>query len=1588
MFLRKQRRAKPELLPDNSPSGCESAKSSRSLFSLSKTLSRTSTSSGGQTEDVKGPLGLNLLYSPTTPEIDLIFVHGLGGNSRKTWSKSSLLSHFWPKEWLPKDPAFNNVRIHSYGYDSHYLKGKQDCLNIHHIGKSFLSALSTSPYITNFKTNIVVIGHSMGGLVMKKAYILAKQDAMHTTLAGRITALYFLATPHRGADSAKTLKNLLKVAYDRAYVADLEPNSGAIQVINDEFRHFSADLELWSFYETQDMRLFSSLIVDPESAVLGYREEKQIPMTADHRSICKFDTPEDPNYVLLRNSLAYTVRRTATAARELQVKQNHGRVKALKEYLGVSDVLDDDLASVCEARTHGSCGWILAKASYLKWRDRGCGNDRTLWIKGKPASGKSVLAGYLIDQLKESGQACSYFFFKHGDKMKSNLGRCLRSLAFQMASSNAEATDIILGMQADGVSLDRAEDRTLWRILFLSGIFQSAMTQHYWVIDALDECSNSKILIHAILSNMEESIPLKILVTGRDTADLDHGFSVVPPSLVQSLSISTKDTEADLRLLVERRIQVLGVVRPGDRGTLAEKILNKSRGSFLWTILVLEELLRCHSRKEIHQILAHVPRGMVPLYKRTLDCMSEAGHGKQLAKSILMWATCAVRPLTISELDGALSLDTHDSFPRLEESIATLCGQLVIVDKYGRVSMVHETAREFLVGDGFESEFSIDKTKAHTNMAQVCLNYLIGEEMKPPRNSRRRSSANMLAKRLDFAAYAYTAYSYHLSRADPAVAETFQLVVQFLRSNVLTWIETIAESRDLNHLIRSSKHLKTYANACAVERSPLDPQIQEIRQWTTDLARIPAMFANALTASPSAIYSLIPPFCPTDSTVFNIGVSGRRIKVLGAPNKQWDDRLLCIDFRQGQPRALRYGDEFLAVGLSAGTVLLYHATSYQEYKVLDHGEAVKFIAFKAKTDLVATCGMKLATVWDTKSGQVVYSLRSPPRPLGMEFDGDRLLIASGNNYLATWDLKHGPRPESAQRPWCNVDTQETNRSPRGTPCALALSTSHKMLAIAYSGQAITLWDMEEDSYAGSCGKKLSSGENSTHVVVALAFNPNPDISLLAVAYLDGDLALLDPFADHQLECFRANCQMLAPSPNGRLLAAGGANGIIHVYEFNTFKLLYQVRSSNSYIKQLVFSKDSMLLADIRGVQCTVWEPEALLRESMGDDSSGAASTTVVEAVTMEAKAKITAMAVHHTFEVIFCGKDDGSVVLYERKIAAYLGTLYSHKSPVRLLAWIERRDALMSIDASNRIFLHKIHKSTDKGWLGNLTVLFKSHLDSEEAVTDVLVGEMAAKFLISTRESDHLFNLDTGEHERDRTYPQTPGIRKWNPHPNSSEHLVCVNTSTVSTYRWSDWSEVSAISFWLDAKAELKSVTLYSLDQKQRIMLYLLYPDNSVSIKIIALFDAECLSVASDDDELLLGKQSDTVAALDRPPTHQEGENTVMVSIPADSPLGSRITAFKLRVAHIIGIDESNKLVFLNRSFWVCSVDLVELEVAQREYYPTIDVLEHFFLPTDWFAGRRDIVSVLAKRDIMLTRGGDLAVIRGGLDYSRRVPVK
>ena len=135
-------------------------------------------------DDVLGPLGISLLAEPISPFIDFVFIHGLGGGSRKTWSKTPWDGHFWPKRWLPQDPDFENVRIWSFGYDSIYSKKKRDILRIDDFGRALLVALTSSKHLCDADTPIVFIGHSMGGLVIKQV--------RQTLLAVRVNLCRFL----------------------------------------------------------------------------------------------------------------------------------------------------------------------------------------------------------------------------------------------------------------------------------------------------------------------------------------------------------------------------------------------------------------------------------------------------------------------------------------------------------------------------------------------------------------------------------------------------------------------------------------------------------------------------------------------------------------------------------------------------------------------------------------------------------------------------------------------------------------------------------------------------------------------------------------------------------------------------------------------------------------------------------------------------------------------------------------------------------------------------------------------------------------------------------------------------------------------------------------------------------------------------------------------------------------------------------------------------------------------------------------------------------------------------------------------------
>ncbi|EXJ70758.1 uncharacterized protein A1O5_05748 [Cladophialophora psammophila CBS 110553] len=1575
----------------------------------------TSSIDDHDTVDEKGPLGLNLLYTPSEPLIDLVFVHGLGGGSKKTWSLVPSL--YWPKEWLPKDAAFKNVRIHSFGYNSDYVKSRNNCWTIQRFGQSLLGDLRTSPSLGESDTPLIMIGHSMGGLVIKRAYMLAKHDPSLQPLTTRFRAMYFLATPHQGSDWAKVLDRMLN-AFSLApeFVEELEKGSGALQSINEEFRHYFDQFELVSFYETQSMKYLGSRIVEPESGVLNLPREKQVPMAADHRSICKFQKPTDQNYVELRNSLARTVANICDERAKGKEGQRNRELSDLKKYLRISHQPEDDLELVEGSRLSGTCEWIAKKESYLAWRDFAADAPTILWINGKPATGKSVLAGYVITQLRQRKSSCSYYFFKHGEKSKSRLVNCLRSLAFQMACENDQVRRRLNDLHKEDGQLDGETERSVWRKIFVSTIFRIQMEPHYWVIDGLDECEGSETFIESLIGQLDPTANLKILVTGRDMPKLKAAFLNLGPHRYCGLEISTADTVEDIKTAIKAKSHCLTVKDDELRAALLGKVLEKSQGSFLWTLLVLEELANTYGEAELKKVLDEVPRDMNLLYQRVLDSMklTTTEGGRRVAKAILKWVSCAMRPLSTEELTGALNLDLGDKYDALEEMIPKLCGQLVAVDKFGNVQIVHETVREYLTSDDLQSDFAVNKSQSHTRIAEICLNYLASDEMRPStarrRGPRQGSVLNTEDSRIKFSRYACIAFSHHLANANCESVDILILVSKFLESNILSWIEGIAQTRILTPIIRAAKDIRTYVKKC--NAPPIGKEIQTIRASTTDLVRLVAKFSDALTAVPAAIYTLIPPFCPRNSTLYKAGIKCRttRLSITGLSCDHWDDRLTCIDLQNDEFTSIAYGDELFAVGTTSGVVTIYNATSCEEYKILNHGEALRLLHFKPKSDVLVSCGLRKLTVWNSRTGDAMYEFQAPFRPIALDFDNDTLVVASRRNFLRSWDLKNNATLQQ-DRPWSHSD-EDIQRPSRLQPCAISLSTGHQKMAVAYIGQPITIWDLCYDEYYGSCGKMLANGETSKHLVTSLSFNPNPDIRLLAVSYLDGQLVLLDPFEGKELESFRANCRALISSPNGRLLGGVAASETIHIYEFDTLRLLYRIRSSELGIKQLAFSRDNFRFADIRRSQCNIWEPTMLLCDSVADDRSESTSASVIEATTSDDKVRINTMVLHNQGQVIICGKDDGSVCLHDARTGSFLQTLHEHKSQVRILTWQTRNNITMSVDTSNAIHASVLSKDLKGGWVSD-QLPFQSRLNCGHAIVQVLHSEVTNRLILSTRECDYLWGSE-GKELAARPYPKNPGIRLWIQHPQSQFHAICIEGATARIFSWDDWSQVSSLGLAISmAGMQLKSFRGYGSGHRRRMLLELSELNGSSRTRGLYLFDATLFNLESDKAPRSRPdpKEDKTIGLIDVeiPPLQltpsREDDKSLIDSVaekatqnhqkPAADPLfGPQLNALTRYVSHVIHLNDSGKLVFLDSHSWVSSIDLEDFAkfamatpAASGPPSPPIRYSRHFFVPYDWFSGTRDIVCAATMRDVLFARNGEIAIIKNGLDYAEEVAV-
>lgn len=988
-------------------------------------------------DDGGGRLGLTTIYEPPISKAvvgDFVFIHGLGGSSHKTWSHSGDERSCWPKSWLSADPDFVNIRIHVFGYSAKWKEREQTGLSISDFAHSLVAELKNDPGIRRDTSRITLIGHSMGGCVAKKAYIMANQDPSCKDLVSRFHSMVFLGTPHRGSELAPILENILTLVWaKKPFVNDLSPGSAALEDINDAFRHYASSLRLWSFYETKPVKtkFLNRIIVEKGSSTLGFPNEEIAAMNCDHRHLCKFESRLDPNYRLLRNSLHTVIdlMRQANSRDDRQTSEtsfldsfdNESFVEygsRSMEMLNIVDTSEDDLAALQAFKEPGSCEWFTQSTSFVSW-EQGSG-PHILWLTGLPAAGKTVISTHVVDHLKMSGNFCSYFFFKHGKVGKATLADCFLSIAYQMAMQDVVLRHEILRALRDQTAWDRADEGVIWRKLFAGCILRADLSRHYWVIDGVDECAGFNSLFSKRLLTVTPNA-LRIFFSSRDLEEVARGLVTLGPNASKHC-LSEKDTLRDMHLFLSARLEELDrFEQVEDLQEMCDRILNKSRGSFLWLRLVLKEFESVWTDEDMEAALEGVPSDLHEVYFRILQSIESDPRKIKLAKPILTWVVLANRPLSIEELRCAIKLDVGQTLQNLTKSIPSICGQLVSVDQSSRVQIIHETARQFLLDSNLDSRLIIHKTTSQTRLSFLLLDYLKSDVLRSqqkqmaqvirPKTLKKVGGSAPLAPEPALLSYATHFFSEHIYRSDPDNDDLIKELHSFLKSpNSLYWIEYVVREVDFGVLTQTALNFRRYLEQKAQDIAPNTLETDFVDQWVSDLIRMAAKFRAQLQTCPSAIFRLIPSFCPHDSVLFPSEAVPSPLLVKNLPVGTWDDCLTRIDFISGHCKACAFGNGIFAVGLSTRSILMYDSVSLQRLGEIMHPDVVETLAFSPGDEFIVSCSRKNLVVWDVTTGRSILSSVLPLQPLAVTFLGtEELLLLSGASQLTKWYVSHSSR---------------------------------------------------------------------------------------------------------------------------------------------------------------------------------------------------------------------------------------------------------------------------------------------------------------------------------------------------------------------------------------------------------------------------------------------------------------------------------------------------------------------------------------------------------------------------------------------------
>ncbi|KAL1885609.1 hypothetical protein Plec18167_001104 [Paecilomyces lecythidis] len=394
-----------------------------------------------------------------------------------------------------------------------------------------------------------------------------------------------------------------------------------------------------------------------------------------------------------------------------------------------------------------TCRWLLNRQEYQDWLNRHLFSQHRgfLWIKGKPATGKSTIMRFIYEQtvtkLKDT-VIVAFFFNARGEEMERSVLGMYQSLLYQLLDKLPdlqEVFDSLKLMHPTDVDFHQWDVETL-QSLFKTAVENLAQRPLICFIDALDECEEDQV--RDMISFFEQlgeiasqhKCYLHVCFSSR------HYPHISIASGIELVLENQEGHEHDILNYIESELRI-GKTELAKQ--IKSEVLNRASGIFLWAVLVVQMLNKLADRGQVHRLrkqLSEIPNGLHDLLR---DILTRGERNTANMVLCLQWILYARRPLRCEELYFAiLSGDENstESFAELNRIVSKDDMKRFILDsskglaeetrsKKPTIQFIHESVREFLLKENILDKIEADPQNtfaalSHDTLKHCCIVYM------------------------------------------------------------------------------------------------------------------------------------------------------------------------------------------------------------------------------------------------------------------------------------------------------------------------------------------------------------------------------------------------------------------------------------------------------------------------------------------------------------------------------------------------------------------------------------------------------------------------------------------------------------------------------------------------------------------------------------------------------------------------------------------------------------------------------------------------------------------------------------------------